>query len=318
MASGGRQAPVASASAWRFNRGLTAPARQDTLMSPDLIVMLNATFARPGGEPALRDVTWTVRDGETWAVVGSTGSGKTTLVNAAAGQVRVSAGHVAWPILDRARAAGKKAEWPGDVIRRLTFREDSRLFSYRGHYYQQRFEFGDDPDVPTVRQYLAAGTGAAADAVEPAAARLGIDRLLDLSLMKLSNGQTRRARLARALLAHPELLILDDPFVGLDVEGRADVAGLLGELVRTGQRLMLVCRPDQEPGWVTDVMELDEGRVTAVRRAGGVSPLLNEPLRVNQPGANAPRPPGREYVELHDVTVRHGGRTLHGGRPLAL
>src|SRR5262249_19201762 len=151
-------------------------------MPSDLIVMTGASFARPGGEIALHDVTWTVRDGQTWAVVGPTGAGKTTLVNAAAGQVRVSGGHVAWPILDRARAAGKKAEWPGDVVRRVTFREDSRLFSYRGHYYQQRFEFGDDPDVPTLRAFLVRDTGATPAAAEAAADRLGVVGQLDLSL----------------------------------------------------------------------------------------------------------------------------------------
>jgi molybdate transport system ATP-binding protein len=222
----------------------------------ELIVMTAASFARPGGAVAVRDVTWTVRDGEAWAVTGPTGSGKTTLVNAVAGQLRVAAGRVEWPIIDRARAAGKKAEWPSDVIRRVSFREDSRLFSYRGHYYQQRFEFGDDPDVPTLAEFLTRDTGASEAEAAAAAARLGVAGQLDLSLMKLSNGQTRRARLARALLAHPELLILDDPFVGLDVAGRADVAELLDELVRSGQRVMLVCRPDQVPAWVTNVLDL--------------------------------------------------------------
>ncbi len=103
--------------------------------------MTAASFTRPGGGGALHDISWTVRDGETWAVVGPTGSGKTTLVEAATGLHRVTAGRVDWPILDLAQEKGKPADWPGDAIRRVTFREESRLFSYRGHYYQQRFEF---------------------------------------------------------------------------------------------------------------------------------------------------------------------------------
>src|SRR5439155_16913243 len=80
---------------------------------------------------------------------------------------------------------------------------------------------------------------------------------LPLSLIKLSNGQMRRARLARALLARPELLILDEPFLGLDAAGRADVADLLGGLIHGGLHLILITRPDSLPSWVTHVLAMD-------------------------------------------------------------
>lgn len=283
-------------------------------MNSDLVVMTDATFVRPGGVVSLRGVNWAVRGGEVWAVTGPTGSGKTTLVEAVLGLHRVASGRVEWPILDRVREAGRPAEWPGDVIRRVSFREDSRLFSYRGHYYQQRFEFGDEPDVPTVRHFLAAGTGATPAEIETTAARLGVAGLLDLSLMKLSNGQTRRARLARALLAKPELLILDDPFVGLDVAGRADLVELLGGLVREGQHLILVCRPDQMPEWVTNIFDLSpEGWASGVRgTTSKIPPSLNyRPstlLHTSDP--SPPRAEVTDYVSLRHVTVRHGGRTI--------
>ncbi|HEY2787244.1 MAG TPA: ATP-binding cassette domain-containing protein [Fimbriiglobus sp.] len=281
-------------------------------MPGELITMSAATFVRPGGEAALHDITWTFRDGETWAIVGPTGAGKTALVDAAAGLLRLTAGRIEWPILDAARAKGKRADWPGDAIRRVTFREDSRLFSYRGYYYQQRFEFGDDPDVPTLRAYLSSGIGSSAREVEDAAARLGVARALDLSLLKLSNGQTRRARLAKGLLAQPELLILDDPFVGLDVAGRADVDTLLGDLVRDGQRVLLVCRPDQIPAWVTHRIELDGGRVVDAgeRNRGWEGAAITTPRSV--PFA-VPNELAEEYVAVRNVTVRHGGRTLLEG-----
>src|SRR5207244_1278289 len=89
------------------------------------------------------------------------------------------------------------------------------------------------------------------------AQRLGIVESLPLSLIKLSNGQMRRARLAKALLRQPELLILDDPFMGLDSNGRADVEEILRELTVTGVRLLLISKVNEIPDWVTHVAELE-------------------------------------------------------------
>src|SRR5205823_5721914 len=90
---------------------------------------------------------------------------------------------------------------------------------------------------------------------------------------KLSNGQTRRARIARALLSRPELLILDEPFMGLDSAGRDEVAALLGGLGRQGRRVLLITRPEAVPGWVTHVLELDH---LAVRWQGRRADFLAE------------------------------------------
>ena len=80
--------------------------------------------------------------------------------------------------------------------------------------------------------------------------------------MTLSNGQTRRARLARAMLSKPEVLVLDDPFIGLDTAARADFTALLGDLVREGKRVVLICREEAVPGWVTNVLRLGGGPVS--------------------------------------------------------
>jgi molybdate transport system ATP-binding protein len=59
-----------------------------------LFFLENATTVRPGGEVALRDVSWTVRGGETWAVVGPVGSGKTSLANVILGRCRIETGAI--------------------------------------------------------------------------------------------------------------------------------------------------------------------------------------------------------------------------------
>jgi molybdate transport system ATP-binding protein len=269
-------------------------------MNPPLIELDRVSVARPGGPVVFGDLSWTVRDGETWAVVGPVGSGKTTLAEALTGRLHVTSGSVRWPLLERLRAGGRPIAYPSEVVRHVTFKEESRLFSYAGHYYQQRFEFADADAPLTLDEFLRAGTAATDDEVRDAARKLGVESRLSLSFIKLSNGQARRARIARALLTRPELLILDDPFLGLDADGRARVSALLGELVAGGLRVVLICRPDAVPGWVNGVLEL--------------GPVAPNPGPVPPP---APGPPvstggvdGPPIIQLNNVTVAHGGRTI--------
>src|SRR5207244_1339790 len=148
------------------------------------------TAVRPGGPAVLRDLSWTVRAGETWAVVGPVGSGKTTLAEVILGRVRLQSGTIAWPFLKRTGAA-----FPSDVIQKVSFKDDSWLFSYSRHYYQQRFNFIEPQDDLTLEGFLRAGSPASDDRLAAVADRLGIGALLPLSLIKLSNGQARRARI---------------------------------------------------------------------------------------------------------------------------
>ncbi|MBM3981476.1 MAG: ATP-binding cassette domain-containing protein [Planctomycetes bacterium] len=257
-----------------------------------------ATVVR-SGVPVLRDFSWTVRAGEAWAVVGPTGSGKTTLAEALLGKHALGGGTLTWPLFDRLRAAGHAVEYTSQAVALVTFKEDSRLFSYAGRYYQQRFEFADSAsDTPlSLDAFLNVG---GADARAAVCARFGLAPILHQPFMTLSNGQARRARLARALLTNPEVLVLDDPFIGLDAAARADLAALLEELVRDGTCVLVICREDAVPAWVTDTLVLG--------RAGDVSPLFDSEDRRENRGLT---PPARqEVVQLTDVTVAHAGHTI--------
>ncbi|HJZ57287.1 MAG TPA: ATP-binding cassette domain-containing protein [Gemmataceae bacterium] len=275
-------------------------------MNPPVVELDCVTVAQAGGHVVFRDLSWTIREGETWAVVGPVGSGKTTLAETLLGKHPTPHGEVRWPLLDRLRAAGRQVNYPSEVIRHVTFKEESRLFSYAGHYYQQRFEFADADEPLTLAEFLRSGTGATDDEAREAARRLGVEAQLSLGFIKLSNGQTRRARIARALLSRPELLVLDDPFIGLDAAGRAALTELLGGLVNSGLRLVLICRPDAVPGWVTDMFECG---------ARSVERGVEEPQGSAQGSdvftpRSTLRAPHSPVIELRNVSVAHGGRTI--------
>src|SRR6476646_11949195 len=222
----------------------------------------HATVVRPSGERVFEDLSWTVHEGETWAIVGPVGSGKTALTDVLAGRLRVETGSLEWPLVERLRAAGRTIAWPAEIVGRVGFKEESRLFSYGRHYYQQRFNFIEPADDLTLDEFLHSATRTDEGTIAKVTTRLAIADLRGLSFIKLSNGQTRRARLARALLSHPEILVVDEPFVGLDADGRREVRSLLQQLIAEGTRLIVITAPNAIPEWLTHVLELTEREVT--------------------------------------------------------
>jgi molybdate transport system ATP-binding protein len=100
--------------------------------------------------------------------------------------------------------------------------------------------------------------------IERVAGNLRISHLLNVPLIGLSSGQTRRRRIAASLLTRAKMLILDDPFAGLDVTSRADIGNLLGRVNEETMRTVLVLRGTTEvgmPDWINKVAQVTETEV---------------------------------------------------------
>ena len=174
------------------------------------------TAGYPGYPPLFHNFSFTLNPGETWAVTGPGASGKTSLARLLRGLLPARAGRLAWPRLD-----------PGHV-RIVSFRSDSRVLNNREHYYQERFQASDPVTTPTVRAYLADGRTIDDAKLLAAAAHLRLTPHLDARILTLSTGQTRRAQVARAVSHDPGLLILDDPFAGLDADASVELSRARG------------------------------------------------------------------------------------------
>jgi zinc transport system ATP-binding protein len=181
-----------------------------------------------GGRTILDDVSCRVEAGEFVAVLGPNGSGKTTLVRALVGLVPLSAGTLS--IFDT-------------PVHR--FHDWTRL-----GYVPQRLAVGGG--VPaTVREVVASGRTprvrrgrrfSAADrrAVEHALGDVGMAHRAGDAVGTLSGGQQQRVLIARALAGEPDVLVLDEPTAGVDVDSQDTLAGALGHLSRAGGSVVLV------------------------------------------------------------------------------
>jgi ABC-type Mn2+/Zn2+ transport system ATPase subunit len=178
---------------------------------PLAVELREVSFAYPGGPAVLSDVDLAVEIGAFVAIAGPNGGGKTTLLRLVLGLEEPTSGRV-------------------------------HLSAQRLAYLPQRAQAGVDSPL-TVDELVAAGRAprtrlvgplrrADREAVREAIDRVGLGPQAQRRLTTLSGGQQQRAFIAKALAADPELLVLDEPTTGVDVEAQESLASLLEQLHR--------------------------------------------------------------------------------------
>jgi zinc transport system ATP-binding protein len=179
---------------------------------PAVLIEAHRLTKRYGGQIALDAVDLSLRRGELTTLIGPNGAGKTTLVRLLLGLERPSAGSV--------RAAD----------------------GVRIGYVPQRIHVDEALPI-TVRRFLAL-SGAARGAIETVLAEVGATYVLNAALQTISGGEMRRVLLARALLRDPDLLVLDEPTAGVDLNGQAELYDLINAVRRQKNCAMLLISHD--------------------------------------------------------------------------
>ena len=190
---------------------------------------------RYGEYRAVEDVSFEVNAGEIFGFLGPNGAGKTSLTAALTGEVPVVAGR-RWLNPDGIREQDM-ARLSFETHRHLIARDEARDES-RG--------FAGIDDYGLSARALLKATGAQSDALAHVAKRLALKTLLNQPIRSLSTGEMRRLLMARALLHSPRLLILDEPFDGLDASMRQHFADIITALAREGLQIILVSHRNEE------------------------------------------------------------------------
>ncbi|MFG2078161.1 ABC transporter ATP-binding protein [Nonomuraea maritima] len=215
------------------------------------IVFEDVTFAyAEGGEPALRGATFTVRPGETVAIVGETGSGKSTLTKLVPRIYDVTSGRVLVDGVD-------VREWNLDSLRSQisTIEQDIVLFS-RSVAENIGFGLGQRADRQAVVR--AAEDAQAAEFI--AELDDGYDTVIGERGVTLSGGQRQRLAIARALLTDPAILVLDDSTSAID-SATEDLIQQAIERIQEGRTTLLITHRLSQIRWADKVLLLRRGEV---------------------------------------------------------
>jgi energy-coupling factor transport system ATP-binding protein len=245
---------VAQPPTLRTNGGLAARPRPLLLASPVIELRgVGHVYARgtPWAKRALEGIDLTIHEGESTLVVGHNGSGKSTLAWIMAGLIVPSEGEA---LLVTDEGAKPVADQIGRVG--LAF-QHARLQLLR----------------PTVLDEVRVAAGVDDAEARAALAAVGLDdSIAPRRIDELSGGQMRRVVLAEVIAAQSRALVLDEPFAGLDLEGRADLEAVLVRLRdERGMPLVIVSHDrDLPPALVERVIELEAGRIVRDEHAGDV------------------------------------------------
>ncbi len=322
-------------------------------LSRPFLSLEGAAF-RLGERVVFAGTNWVFRRGEHWAIAGVNGSGKSLLADALRGRLPLARGRL------RYHFRTPPGLMPEETIGHVSF--EARKGEVREAVVQSRWNSLEEEGALRVRDFLAYDRVMEVNPFEVdatdrhrraraqfelrrsrAVRQLRVEPFLERTLISLSNGERQRVELARALCHPLRLLILDEPFAGLDKGMREHFGRLLEGLMRTPLRVLLITtRIADLPPPVTHLLWVERCRVAA---AGPRAQVLS----MNGPGARKvldcagsdegrgsrvegrgkragsparsstldPRPstlvPGRELVRMRNVTVRYGRNTILEG-----
>ena len=199
---------------------------------------------------ALKNVNFSVEQGEYVAIMGESGSGKTTLLNILAALDRPTGGSV---LLDGRDLAGIRES---EIA---AFRRDNLGFVFQDFNLLDTFTLEDNIYLPLVlagKPYQEMHRR-----LEPIAARLGIAELLKKYPYEVSGGQKQRAAVARAMITDPRLILADEPTGALDSRATDELLRLFGEVNRQGQTVLMVTHSVRAASTAGRVLFIKDGEV---------------------------------------------------------
>lgn len=225
----------------------------------------------PDATKALDDVSFTVEEGDFVGIIGSTGSGKSTLISHFNGLNRPTSGRV---LVD-----GRDLWEQGADLR--SFRFLVGLVMQYPEY--QLFEETCARDIAYGPRNMGLDEAEVQRRVREAAAFVGLsDELLEKSPFELSGGQKRRVAIAGVLAMEPKLLVLDEPAAGLDPEGRDTILSQVKQFHKeTGTTVVLVSHSMEDIAKYADkVLVLDAGRIAMYDTTSAVFARADELLKL--------------------------------------
>ena len=268
------------------------------------IRLQNAISAHPDYQ-FVAPINFLVADGKNVAIVGRNGSGKSMLSDILIGKILCQKDSVVELSVD-----GRELD--REEVKCISFRDVYKMADNKPTYYQQRWNATENDDSPIV-----------ADIIGPEkcqkhlslAQRLEIDGILQKRLIFLSSGELRKMQIFRSLLSLPKVLIIDNPYIGLDASSRDVVNELLKNLSDNEhiQIILILSNPADVPAFVSEIIPVSNMTVlplmsrTDFLNDTDLHHLMfdNKPVEILPTGQTKDEQPYENAVIMNKVNVRY-------------
>ncbi len=259
-----------------------------------------------------------LQDGEQIAIVGDNASGKTDFVNVQMGRRRLPGNPVSYDF------SPSESNLVSDNIRYISF-QDAYGDAAGNYYHQLRWNSIEiDEETPTAGELLEKAGGG--DIKEELYTLFDLQPVLDKYIITLSSGELRKFQIARALMAKPRVLILDNPFIGLDAQTRDLLSDLLARLASSWKIMIILVMACREyiPPFVTQVIpvsgmipgpmvparEVEAQDCTAPLSDDIRKAILGLPVKDYPQGGFYPSEAGSCILKFNKISIRYDTRTI--------
>ncbi|MFA5245936.1 MAG: ATP-binding cassette domain-containing protein, partial [Pedobacter sp.] len=291
----------------------------------NLLFSLSNVSIRQYNTLVFEGLNFSFEKGQHWALIGKSGSGKSSFLDFIMGKATMARGEAGYPYFEEHIRTYhqndpffNRYKLMAQVSARHEFRNLSNTSDF---YYQQRFNSCDSEDAETVEHYLLAVKVARPSEIwtyEKVVDRLNMRYLLNKELIKLSNGETKRLMLAAALIKNPVLLLLDNPLNGLDIASRQDFNDLFNEIAESGISIIMASPPNEIPDAITHIAVLDKGKMLKKIPAQQFDPqsvFATDPKRTDREElqkllSETQKPDYDIIVGMENVTIRYGDKLI--------
>ena len=252
--------------------------------------------------------SWSVGEGEQWAIIGPNGSGKTLIADMMQRKFALKEGEITFGYGDKV----------SNLVKSIAFKDIYSLTDCRNTYYQQRWHSTETDEVPTIEEVLEEYAGM--ENLHQILPFFGIEDLLPKRLIFLSSGELRKFLIVRSLLTRPRILILDNPFIGLDASSRDVLIDLLQQLTKLEnvQVILLLSNLDDVPEMITHVLPVYNRKVFSPETR--VDFIVHTDLLIHlfpDHSSGIPLPVSQKEASTHDITfrmehvsIKYGERTI--------
>lgn len=252
------------------------------------------------------DLNWRINRGENWVLGGESGSGKTALAKilsgkqSASGEVKIN--------------FAAESKLPAKVLYVESWYQFKNVEGVANFYYQQRYTSQQAKETLTVNAELA-HFGKEENLNFPDAEKLvealGFSGLRSSQLIELSSGEHKKLQLVKALWLKPQLLIIDQPYTGLDITSRKSLNTLLDEVAQTGVTLLLISNDEELPNVINRFAEIENGKLIQLEEPKA-STIVKQDFERTLPDflKQAPVYGSQQIAKMVDVNISYGEKEV--------